>query len=166
MRQERSRRLARAVLWRPGKNRTSKSRLQSSSNSRRTGRAPSALSFLHRSDLPHAACVKSVLEDSPARSCGVRERTGRANPAFSLRAIRNAMAERLPFFRVANRSDLPHEACVKSVLEDSPARSGGVWERTGRANPASPIRLNTAALRTTQGCVAFAVARIGATLNA
>ena len=99
MRQERSRRLARAVLWRPGKNRTSKSRLQSSSNLQRTGRAPSASSFLHRSDLPHEACVKSVLEDSPARSCGVRERTGRANPAFSLRATCNALAERLPLRR-------------------------------------------------------------------
>jgi len=98
MRQERSRRLARAVLWRPG-NRTSKSRLQSSSNLQRTGRAPSASSFLYRSDLPHEACVKSVLEDSPARSCGVRERSGRANPAFSLRATCNALAQRLPLRR-------------------------------------------------------------------
>ncbi len=99
MRQERSRRLARAVLWRPGRNRTSKSRLPSSSNSRRTGREPSALTFLHRSDLPHEACVKSVLEDSPARYCDVRERSGRANPAFSLRATCNALAERLPLRR-------------------------------------------------------------------
>ena len=95
-------------------------------NVKAEGAAPSALTFLHRSDLPHEACVKSVLEDSPARSCGVREKTGRANPAFSLRATCDALAERLPFFRAANRSDLPHEACVKSVLEDSPARSCGV----------------------------------------
>ncbi len=111
-------------------------------NVKAEGAAPSASSFLHRSDLPHEACVKSVLADSPARSCGVRERSGRANPAFSLRVIHNALAERLPFLHVANRSDLPHEACVKSVLEDSPARSCGVRERTGRANPAFRTRMH------------------------
>ncbi len=73
MRQERSRRLARAVFWRPGKNRTSKSRLQSSSNLQRTGRAPSASSFLHRSDLPHEACVNRMhWTGKPRLACPVR----------------------------------------------------------------------------------------------